>query len=209
MNKKLLIVFAKNKIRGKVKTRLAATIGDAAALKVYERLLTITENATAELDHVDLRVYYSHEIDKTSWEGLREKYVQQGDTLGDRMLTAFQKGFRDGYNEIVGIGADLDTLTRQTILDAHRHLNSSDFVFGPAEDGGYYLIGLRGEKGSYVFKNKPWSTAELLNETLTEIHSKDHQYVLMDTRNDIDTIEDLQRSALADEFLNITSNEQK
>ena len=201
MKKKLLIVFAKNKQLGKVKTRLAATIGDEAALRVYERLLSITEEATKSLNKIEVRIYYSNAIDSETWVGFPEKFVQSGETLGDRMLNAFERGFKDGYDQIVGIGADLDQMDGETIEQAHQLLASNDFVFGPAEDGGYYLIGINGEKGTYVFDNKPWSTSDLLKVTLEEIDSKNDTYTLLDTRNDIDQIEDLQKSTLAEEFL--------
>lgn len=200
MNQTLVIVFAKNKLLGEVKTRLAKDIGASNALLVYKRLLSITEEATTDIEGVDLRVYYSHELDETSWVGHVDKYVQFGDSLGDRMWNAFQKGFDDGYQSIIGIGADLDQMDKETLQVAKEKLNKNDFVFGPAADGGYYLIGLNGVKGAYVFQNKPWSTSKLLELTLAEIDAKDHKYELMDTRNDIDMIEDLRLSTLADEF---------
>lgn len=203
MNDTLLIVFAKNKLLGKVKTRLAKTIGAQDALRVYERLLEITEKASSQIEGVDLRIYYSHAIDDSSWVQHNDKYVQVGESLGERMGNAFEKGFQDGYKKIIGIGADLDKMDQQTILDAKHLLQTNDFVFGPAADGGYYLIGLNGKKGGYVFIDKPWSTSSLLQVTLEEINTNNHQYALMDTRNDIDNIEDLRQSSIAVEFAGI------
>lgn len=199
MNKNLLIVFAKNKLYGKVKTRLAKTIGDQSAYEVYARLFEITETESCKVSNADVTVYYSHSIDADSWVGY-QKFVQEGETLGDRLLNAFEAGFKKGYERIIGIGADLAEINAGTIENAFVELENNDFVIGPAEDGGYYLIGVGGEKGNYIFKDKPWSTESLLDITKNEIESKGDQLRLLHTLNDIDTIEDLEKSTIASEF---------
>ena len=144
---------------------------------------------------MDIQVYFSHEIDESAW-GEVPKYVQEGKDLGSRMSNAFKTGFKAGYTQIIGVGADLPDLTAERIENAFRELDTHDFVFGPAEDGGYYLVGLNGDKGLYVFENKPWSTADLLKLTKAEIETKKHKLVLLEELNDIDTIEDLEKSSL-------------
>ncbi len=196
MPKKLLLVFAKNKLFGLVKTRLAQSIGNEAAFKVYEQLFHLTETETQHVKGIDVHVYFSHEIDESSW-GNTPKFVQQGQDLGARMSTAFKEGFKAGYTQIVGIGADLPDLTSKRIEAAFEELECNDFVFGPAADGGYYLIGLNGDKGLYVFEDKPWSTAELLNLTVAEIEANNHSLFLLEELNDIDTLEDLEKSSLS------------
>lgn len=195
MPKKLLIVFAKNKLFGLVKTRLAATIGPEAAFKVYEKLFQLTENESQKVKGVDLHVYFSHDIDADAWNN-HPKFVQEGEDLGERMANAFKVGFAEGYSEIIGIGADLPDLTAELLESAFEAIENHDFVFGPAEDGGYYLVGLKGEKSLYVFEDKPWSTAELLKLTLQEIERKRNNVHLLEELNDIDTFEDLEKSNL-------------
>lgn len=195
MPEKLLLVFAKNKLFGLVKTRLAKSIGPEAAYKIYEQLFHLTELETQQVSGVDIQVYFSHEIDESAW-GEVPKYVQEGKDLGARMSNAFKAGFKAGYTQIIGVGADLPDLTAERIENAFRELDTHDFVFGPAEDGGYYLVGLNGDKGLYVFENKPWSTADLLKLTKAEIETKKHKLVLLEELNDIDTIEDLEKSSL-------------
>jgi len=85
------------------------------------------------------------------------------------------------------IGTDLITLEASDIQKAFEALDSNTVVFGPAQDGGYYLIGLTQMKPE-LFKNIPWSTAEVLNRSLEKI---DHTYQLLQIKNDIDTVEDL------------------
>ena len=91
MEKKLLIIFVKNAKLGKVKTRLAKSIGDEKALEVYNQLVEITEKATQQLI-VHKRVYFSEEIIEEKWQKT-SKHVQKGADLGEKMQKAFKKAF--------------------------------------------------------------------------------------------------------------------
>lgn len=199
MEKNLLIVFAKNKLFGKVKTRLAKTIGDQAAFEVYNRLFEITETESSAVRNAVVEVHYSHHLDNDSWKNFN-RFVQEGENLGDRMKNAFEKGFERGYENVIGIGADLPEITSGIIEDAFSKLLDNDFVFGPAEDGGYYLVGVKKSKGLYVFENKPWSTPSLLDITKKQIQEKKETFYTLKALNDIDTIDDLKASSIANEF---------
>ena len=190
MTKDLLIVFVKNIKLGKVKTRLAKTIGDENAFKIYKALVEITEKATQNL-RVDNRIYFSDIIVNSKWQGSK-KYVQVGGDLGERMKNAFKTGFEDGYQRIVLIGSDLPTISDKIITNAFKELEENSVVFGPAEDGGYYLIGLTKLYGT-IFTNKPWSKDNLLKITLAELQSNKINVSLIETLNDIDTFEDLKQ----------------
>lgn len=190
MTKDLLIVFVKNIKLGKVKTRLAKTIGDENAFEIYKALVEITEKATQNLS-VDIRIYFSDVIVNSKWQGFK-KYVQVGGDLGERMKNAFKTGFEDGYQRIVLIGSDLPTISDKIITNAFKELEGNSVVFGPAEDGGYYLIGLTKLYGT-IFTNKPWSKENLLKITLAELQSNKIDVSLIETLNDIDTFEDLKQ----------------
>jgi len=190
MSNKLLIVFVKNIKMGKVKTRLAKTIGDASAFEIYKALVEITEKATTNLN-IDKRIYFSDVIIKTKWKGT-PKFVQNGEDLGERMNNAFIDSFKDGYEHVVLIGTDLPTISEKIILKSFDELNTSEIVFGPAEDGGYYLVGMS-TLNSFIFQNKSWSTSKLLSETLNEIQQNKIEVSMLETLNDIDTFEDLQQ----------------
>ena len=198
MPKNLLIVFAKNITGGKVKTRLAASIGAKGALAVYKALFDITQSESSSVKNADLRIYFSHEILDKPWPKA-EKFIQCPGNLGDKMKAAFKSGFADSYTNIIGIGADLADLTADLIEDAFEKLTAHDFVFGPAEDGGYYLVGTTLPQ-LYIFENKPWSTETLLTETLAEIEANKHSVSTLKTLNDIDVLQDLKASRLAGEF---------
>lgn len=197
--KRLLIVFVKNAILGTAKTRLAATIGDQKAFEVYKHLLKITEEATRGIENCTVHIYFSSEKDTTRWTNFTQ-FVQHGNDLGERMLDAFQRGFQLGFEQIVGIGSDLPDLTAEIIEKGLHELGSNDAVFGPAEDGGYYLIGMRQLIGC-IFENKPWSTEDLLEITLGEILSNGYSVGLIETLNDLDTEEDLRNSSIAERFI--------
>lgn len=188
MSKALVIVFVKNIKLGKVKTRLAKTIGNQGAFEVYSELVKVTEKASKNLS-ADKRIYFSEAIVESQWKN-DYKAIQQGADLGERMKNAFKKGFEDGYDRIVLIGSDLPDITANHINQGLKALKENEVVFGPAEDGGYYLIGLS-KMHDFVFNNKPWSEVHLLKETLKELKEKQVTFTTLETLNDIDTYEDL------------------
>ncbi len=118
------------------------------------------------------------------------KAVQKGNDLGERMKNAFQKGFEDGFQNIILIGSDLPDISKTHIKKGFEKLKSSQVVFGPAIDGGYYLIGIS-KMNTQIFENKPWSQPNLLDETLHELHNLNISVSILDALNDIDTFEDL------------------
>ncbi|MDG2491606.1 MAG: TIGR04282 family arsenosugar biosynthesis glycosyltransferase [Flavobacteriaceae bacterium] len=189
MDKNLLIIFAKNPILGKAKTRLAASIGEKKALVIYKKLIEKTANIIGELS-IEKELYYSDFIKKNDvWNNkVTRKKTQRGKSLGERMENAFKNGFAEGYKNIVIIGTDLWDLETLEIEKAFESLEKNEGVIGPAQDGGYYLLGLS-KWNPTVFQNKKWGTSTVLNETLACFENK-----IVDnlkTKNDIDTIEDL------------------
>ena len=188
MKKNLLIVFVKNIILGKVKTRLAKTIGDIGAFKVYSELVDITEKASTKVD-ADKHIYFSDVIITSKWKN-NQKFVQVGSDLGIRMQNAFKNGFAEGYENIILIGSDLPNISKEIIDAGFTNLQNNDVVFGPAEDGGYYLVGMS-KMNTDIFQNKPWSQSELLNVTLSQLKEQQQSVGLTETLNDIDTFEDL------------------
>ncbi len=183
----------KNANPGQVKTRLAKTIGNEGALKVYEHLLDITENAVNQIS-CDKHIYFSNIIIEEKW-GKPTKFIQKGAILGEKMQNAFKNGFNKGYEKIILIGSDLPDLTSEIIAESFFALDKAETVFGPAEDGGYYLVGMK-KPHKFIFENKPWSESCLLEKTLSELSEKDVSTVLLKTLNDIDTFEDLKTSKI-------------
>lgn len=187
----LLIIFFRNPIPGKVKTRLAATVGNQRALEIYHALSQHTSTITQYLP-VARMVYYTDAIEQGDvWpDNLFKKSLQQGKDLGERMENAFNRGFDSGYAPICIIGTDCWELTGQTILEAFHALQTFDAVVGPARDGGYYLLGMNAP-AKEVFRNKRWSTDTVLQETLLDFESLRLKYVKLPELSDVDTESDL------------------
>ncbi|NER10377.1 hypothetical protein SAMN06265375_10180 [Muriicola jejuensis] len=188
-NKDLLIIFTRNPVPGKCKTRLAASVGDEAALEIYLFLLRHTVAVTTPLN-ADKRVYYSDSMGVNDlWdEEVYSKHVQEGADLGQRMARAFKNGFSDGYKNIIIIGSDLFDLNTEDLNKAFEALKKSDYVLGPAQDGGYYLLGMKHFK-SELFENKAWGSSRVLEQTLADL--KEEACILLPPKNDVDVLEDI------------------
>ena len=198
VSKKALIVFTRNPELGKCKTRLAATIGDQSALDVYRFLLDHTVKITTPLA-ADVYVYYSKKIkDVDIWDtSIFRKKQQQGHDLGHKMQHAFTEVFNMGYQRAIIIGSDLYDLTTQELEDAFLKLEDKEFVIGPAQDGGYYLLGMKHLKPP-LFKNKKWGTQRVLNDTLQDLELG--KTAILAKKNDIDHYEDIKDIAVFKKF---------
>ncbi|MEO6130325.1 MAG: TIGR04282 family arsenosugar biosynthesis glycosyltransferase [Saprospiraceae bacterium] len=189
--KEALIIFAKNPEAGNVKTRLAASIGNEAALSVYQKLLSYTASITKELPIEKIIFYSDHVIQHDIWDNKHfSKQVQAGSDLGERMTNAFADTFQKGYSKSVIIGTDCPELNAGIIIKAFAYLDLYDVVIGPAEDGGYYLVGMK-QLHAQVFENINWSTNTVLDETRMRCDALQLNYSLLPVLRDIDTIEDL------------------
>ena len=199
MSKNLLLVFTRNPALGKVKTRLAKTVGDKTALEIYTFLLERTRDIAAKVT-ADKAVYYSVKIRENDiWDAtIFQKYLQVGEDLGIRMLHAFKNGFETGYEKVLIIGSDLYDLTAETIENAFKALENNEVVIGPAEDGGYYLLGMNSLEEK-VFKNKDWGTETVRKNTLEDL--KDKKVFLLGELNDVDVFEDIEHHPAFQTFL--------
>lgn len=184
-----LIIFIKNPQLGKVKTRLAATVGDEKALSIYKQLLHFTQKLALSLK-VNRALFYSDELilDDDWSNDTFQKNVQEGNDLGERMKNAFQKVLQTNKKAII-IGSDCAELTSEILENAFEALEKNDFVIGPAKDGGYYLIGMNYFEPS-VFENIEWSTEEVLPKTLEKINSLGKNVFLLPALSDTDNEED-------------------
>lgn len=201
MSNPLIMVFVRNSELGRVKTRLAKSIGDQAALETYKILSKHTSKIINEIDS-DQLIFYSDKIqDNDVWTATNcKKQIQTKGDLGQKMLAAFQYGFSLGYQKILIIGSDLYSLRPKHIESAFEQLENYDVVIGPALDGGYYLLGLNFIIPK-IFKQKQWSTSSVLKETLSDL--KEFNVNLLEPLNDIDTYADLKKEPQLLKQLNI------
>jgi len=189
-----LIVFVKNATLGRVKTRLAKDIGDEEALEVYNKLLMYTKNLTSELD-CQKYIYYSDSIiENDIWEnGSYNKKLQKGLDLGERICDAFEAVLTE-HDAAIIIGSDCPTLTSKHINLAISSLQETDYVIGPSEDGGYYLLGMKKLIDDF-FNNIAWSTSNVFSQTFNKIIKSGLTVTEIDILTDIDYVQDLERFA--------------
>lgn len=188
MKKELLLVFQKNEVLGKVKTRLAAGVGEEQALDIYRHLLDKTYLTLRDIS-VSIITYFSEFIPDNSIHSAENKLVQVGQDLGERMKNAFAENFESGMEKVVLIGADCPSLEGIHLSQAFEALDQSDLVLGPARDGGYYLIGMK-RRSDFLFEGITWSTELVLSQTLVLAAEQGLQTSLLPILEDIDTLED-------------------
>ncbi len=189
INAALLMVFVKNPVYGRVKTRLAQEVGPDKALSIYWQLLAHTRDITQGLD-VGKFIYYSHQLPETDlWAYIDHKNaIQPEGDLGQRMAAAFQENLRY-YGRVIIIGSDNPELKTHHLNTAFEHLKEKDVVIGPAKDGGYYLLGMRTYQPA-LFQGIRWSTDKVWEQTLSKIQHLSLSYTTLPVQNDIDTYQD-------------------
>ena len=191
-----LIIFVRNPELGKVKTRLAAGIGDEAALKVYRKLLEKTRETALEVDAARYLFYADYVVRGDAFDNQAfRKYAQSSGDLGVRMEYAFSIPIKAGIKSAVIIGSDCWDLNSMHIEQAFEALESNDFVLGPANDGGYYLLGMK-KWERFLFPGMEWSTSGVRAETLRRIEEKGKSVKLLEELTDIDNKEDLDKAGI-------------
>ncbi len=196
MNK--LIIFAKYPEPGKVKTRLAKDLGDIEAARIYSFITQRIIERTLDPDNYNTIIFYDpadKEREIKQWIDIEDiRYLPQlGSTLGDRISDAFEKVYSNGADKAVIIGSDCLDVDKETINHALELLESTDIVLGPAEDGGYYLLGTN-KYLPIVFQDIEWSTEHVLSQTIDRIKKNSLKFELIKTLRDIDTVDDLERT---------------
>ncbi|HEV8083095.1 MAG TPA: TIGR04282 family arsenosugar biosynthesis glycosyltransferase [Chitinophagaceae bacterium] len=189
--KSALIIFVRNPVLGKVKSRLAATLGNEKALTIYKALLAHTRNISFDLP-VDKFIFYEDFVNQDDlWQNnIYNKFLQEGDDLGCRMKNAFQSLFEKKYEKIIIIGSDCYELSTGIIIEAYNLLSENDVVAGPASDGGYYLLGMK----SFIpclFDGKNWSSDTVYFDTVNQIKALQYKFSSLDLLNDVDVESDI------------------
>jgi uncharacterized protein len=184
-----VVVFARAPERGRVKTRLAATVGAAEALAIYRKLAEDVTRAVARGPwQLEIRCAPDEAVDVVAdWLGVSGRVVPQGSgSLGERMSRAMSDHFGAGPGRLVIIGTDCPEIDATVIREALTVLEDADVVFGPALDGGYYLVGSARHLPE-IFCEVPWSAADTLAVSLDRARSANLTVRLLAPRRDIDT----------------------
>ena len=185
-----IIIFQKNAELGKVKTRLAATIGDQAALEAYQQLVKYTHKVASQTT-ADKMLFFTDylEEDLSKYPSHYRFELQSGEDLGDKMKNAFKQLINEKYDRLVIIGTDCAEITSELISEAFEVLKNHEVVIGPAHDGGYYLLGMRRFIPD-LFDGIPWSTEQVASLTIEYLENNKVSYGLLPTLSDVDFEED-------------------
>jgi uncharacterized protein len=182
-----LIIFINNHLQGAVKTKLANSIGEKEAMAIYRQLLVHTYNITSK-SKFEIYLFYSDTIKYDDYWTVSvkcHKYLQNGNNQAERMLNAFELVFAQGYNKVIFIGSDCIELESRHIKQAFNYLDDTDIVIGPAQDGGYYLLGMR-RLFAHLFTSNAWNTVPVFNEKLIAIEAQGLSFSLLDVLSDVD-----------------------
>ncbi|MEM7147382.1 MAG: TIGR04282 family arsenosugar biosynthesis glycosyltransferase [Verrucomicrobiota bacterium] len=200
MEKRVVLVFLKYPEAGRVKTRLAVEVGDGEAVRIYGEMVGRVLGLLAGLEGVSVWVCFDPAEradalrewvgglvgDATrSWEFL----VQAGGDLGERMRAAVSAAKEAGFGRVVVVGTDCVELTGEVIGQAWDLLDETDVVFGPATDGGYYLVGMT-EVRAVVFEGIEWSTERTLEMSVAAARGNGLSVGLLRELRDVDTYAD-------------------
>jgi rSAM/selenodomain-associated transferase 1 len=197
LNDRCLLFFVKYPEKGKVKSRLAAVIGDDSAVSLYKTLVAQMLSTLKEGTFPLYICFFPKNAQKPieNWLGREYRYIpQNGKDLGERMRNGFLKAFTNGFKRVLLIGSDIPDLPLKSIEEAFVSLERKDVVIGPAFDGGYYLIGFNQSTFSpQVFEGIAWGTKNVFGETMKKLKRFRRVVYTLSYQRDIDTAEDLKR----------------
>jgi len=199
--KEALVVMAKAPREGEVKTRLIGALSAAEAAEAYTNFLRDTfvlmEAVRQERESLQLVLCYTPEGAEEAFESIEREgslmLAQRGDDLGERLINCFADLFEFGFDSVAVIGGDSPTLPEEILVEALESLtNENDIVVGPAEDDGYYLVGMR-RLHAVVFEHIPWGTGGVLAATEARVREAGLNLKLLPAWYDVDTPEEFER----------------
>lgn len=188
-----LIIFARAPRLGQVKTRLAAEVGEQGALEIYHQLLATLFGNLREVKHVEIActpVNAEEDFRALLPRGWNVRPQAEGE-LGVRLSAAFEAAFAQGARKVAILGSDCPYVTAGHVREAFASLNKADAVFGPATDGGYWLVGLKAAHPE-LFREIPWSTPDVLARSLAAAKGLGLKIDLLEILSDVDTKADWQ-----------------
>ncbi len=194
-NNQCVLFFAKSPIKGRVKTRLSAEIGDDQAVELYK---CFVEDLIALLEGLKLHFKCCFRPPDAKqvfikWLGQKHCYIPQtGDNLGERLENAFRMTFEENFTKALVIGSDSPDLPAEYLELAFHALDMNDVVIGPSSDGGYYLIGFA--RNSFLpeaFEQISWSGDKVFEQTVNILKQHRQSLYLLPQWHDVDTLPDL------------------
>ncbi|MBU0676006.1 MAG: TIGR04282 family arsenosugar biosynthesis glycosyltransferase [Proteobacteria bacterium] len=196
VEKRLLVVVAKEPVAGKVKTRLSPAFTPEEAANLYQCMIADRLREISGLANIDLAIAYTPSNAKATFIPLAstgfDLFAQRGKDIGERLHNIFIDAFAAGYGAVSIVDSDSPDLPKSIILESFRLIqtNGTEVVFGPCHDGGYYLVGMQ-KPHPELFENIPWSTSAVLEVTLAKAGTLGFKATFLPYWNDLDTFDDL------------------
>jgi len=194
--KLLLVVVAKAPVPGEVKTRFSPHLTPAEAADLYRCFLQDRIKEIGKLKGIDLAVAFTPADARDTFARITSNgfklFAQKGENLGQRLNNVFLAKLARSYDAVSIIDSDTPDLPGSIVEQSFQTLMSRgvDAVFGPCDDGGYYLVGMR-RPHPELFQDIPWSSAAVLTITLERAAKLGIRTKLLPGWNDLDTVEDL------------------
>jgi len=193
-DKPIVLLFIKAPIKGRVKSRLAAAVGDEAALELYKNFALDVIGASCASGYPFRICFYPPDAEEViaTWLVGHPSAPQVGSDLGERMELALKKIFSEGFTSALLVGSDIPDISPAVLHEALEALKKSDAVIGPSADGGYYLIGFN--RSSFlprVFRGISWSTETVFRDTMDILQGSSLRVHLVSRMKDVDTLADL------------------
>lgn len=194
----VLIVFTRKPVAGKTKTRLIPVLGKEGAARLHRKLLVHTLDVASRSAFTSCEMHVCPETENVFLQQLSRQFAanihaQTGNNLGERMYNAVS-GALQRHNFVVITGCDIPLLDLSVLDHAHDILlqQQADAVLGPAEDGGYYLIGVNWAEPS-LFQGIPWGTGETARHTRARLAECGRGWEEITMLWDVDTPADLEK----------------
>jgi len=206
----VVALFVRCPVPGRVKTRLARTLGNETACTLYRAMVAdIIVNVRAS----GLPLYLFHDTSDAGclpveWSAAAQNvFSQEGANLGERMNAAFERSFAAGADGLILAGSDIPGIDPALLLSAREAIENNDAVFSPAFDGGYCLVASKkGRYNSSIFRGIPWSTPAVMDMTVAACTGLGLTCHLLPPRRDIDTLDDLHAYCVAPSDSALTTN---
>ena len=196
-----VIIFAKYPSPGKVKTRLGKQVGYEVSAALYRLFVeeTFALVKRADVQNVYVAIDPEEKLHDFSTMVPRGFHVfsQSGKNLGERLFNAFDYVSSEGAERVMALGSDSPTLPAEFVDRGFSHLANVDLVVGPADDGGYYLIGVK-QPEKRLFENIDWGSDSVLQTTIKRAAQLQMSYSLLPSWYDVDELQTLRRAVQDD-----------
>jgi len=190
--KALAVLFMREPVAGRAKTRMAGFLGADRAVAWYRDQLVSLSLGLQHADGIELVASITPESSVIRMSRLLKGmrfWVQKGKDLGERIREALSRGLASGYEKVMVVATDVPDLSPQDLEAASSALDRSPVVLGPCPDGGYYLIGIRSEVPD-LWSGVRWSTDTVLDTTLSLADALGIAPILLRSLRDIDSAKD-------------------